>query len=135
MCGVWSPRVPTPKRLLIIEEEALIALDVQQVIELGLDGRATVTRDYEEASGLVGPLAELSLAVITPPRTPADRAFAGKLIQAGVAVVVCSASMTDLSGTPLAGSPIVNKPFTDDEILAACREALADKCVSSACGS
>ena len=35
----------------------------------------------------------------------------------------------------LAGSPIVNKPFTDDEILAACREALADKCVSSACGS
>jgi hypothetical protein len=122
--------VPAPQRLLIIEEEALIALDIQLVIEDGVGGQATVVRDYRDAAGIGGQLSEFTLAVVTPPRTAADRAFAADLIAAGVTVVVCSAAFSDLTRTPLAGCPTVNKPFTDEELLEACRTALAAKSAS-----
>jgi hypothetical protein len=123
-------RVPTRKRLLIVEDQALIALDIQRVMENAFGREALVVRSFEQAEPLVGSFGEFNLAVVTPPRSPGDRAIAYRLVQAGVAVVVCSAAMVDLSRTPLAGSPRVDKPFTDEDLLAACRAALAAKNVS-----
>lgn len=113
------------ERLLIVEEEALIALDVQRVLKEAFGPEALVVRRFGQAASLADRLAEFNLAVVTSPRTPADHAVAGRLVEAGVAVVVCSADTIDLKRTPLAGSPTVNKPFTDDELIAACRTALA----------
>jgi CheY-like chemotaxis protein len=120
--------VPTQKRLLIVEDEALIALDIQRVVEDAFGQSATVVRDYAEAARVLDRLGEFGLAVVAPPRGSGDRPVAARLIDAGVAVVVCSAAMIDLTGTPLAGSPTVNKPFTDSELLAACHAALGGRC-------
>jgi len=127
MSGLWSACVPARERLLVIEDEALIALDIQGVIEEALAQRATVIQTYDQALPLVDRFNEFSLAVVTPPRSAADRVIANRLVEAGVEIVVCSAAMVDLSRTPLAGSPAVDKPFTDDDLLAACRAAIARK--------
>jgi hypothetical protein len=117
-------RVPIRERLLIIQEEALIALDIQRVLKGAFGHEALIVRNFEQAEPLADRFAEFDLAVVTSPRRPGDHALAHRLKQAGAAIVVCSAARIDLSKTPLAGSPTVDKPFTDDDLLAACRAAL-----------
>jgi hypothetical protein len=127
---VGVPNVPNRERLLIVDEETLIALDIQRVVEGAFGGASTIVRNYRQATALTERLREFSLAVVTPPRTPDEHEFARRLVEADIAVVVCSAAMVDLSRTPLAGCPEVDKPFTDEELLAACHTALRAKAAS-----
>jgi len=111
-------------RLLIVEEEFLIALDIQRVLE-GANALQTVfARDFHEVGKLTDRLVEFDLAIITAPRDDADFAIAEQLALAGPAIVVCSAARDHLAGTPLADAEIVDKPFADDVLLTACRRAL-----------
>ena len=128
--GLEPSRVPATKRLLIVEDEALIALDIQRVLESAFSRDVLLLRSFEQAAPLAESFADFGLAVVNPPRSPKDDAVASRLAKAGVALVVCSAAMVDLSRTALAGSPGVDKPFTDDELLAACRAALVGKALS-----
>lgn len=54
-------------------------------------------------------------------------ATAEKLVAAGSAIVVCTAARIDLSGTPLAGAEMIIKPYSDEDLLAACKRALAKR--------
>jgi len=114
------------ERLLIIEEEFLIALDIQRILE-GANAQKTVfARNFSEVASIGDRLGEFDLAIVNPPRKDrSDLAVAERIVASGVAVVVCSAFDKDLDDTPLAAAEFVGKPFSDDALLQACRRAMA----------
>ena len=116
------------ERLLIIEDVFLIALGMQFALE-GAHAQQTVfARNFEEAAGLADRFGEFDLAIVNPPREGTDDVrIAELLVAAGPAIVVCTAARLDLSGGPLAGAEIIIKPYTDDDLLAACHRALAKR--------
>jgi hypothetical protein len=133
----WSPEahsgasrgekiLPRDTRILIVEEQFLIALDIQRALE-GCAARNTVfARNWREVAALEDQLDEFDLAIVTPPApVPADEAAAARLAETGAAIVVCSAFRRGLDGTPLAGAETVDKPFRDEDLLAACARAFA----------
>src|SRR6185437_2254494 len=113
------------KRLLIVEDEFIIALDLQRVVEEAGARQSVLARNYEEVTALGGRLSDFDLAIVSVPRPhTADGEIAGRLAAAGVAIVVCTGSPGALSDTPLAEAEIVDKTFSDEELLAACERAL-----------
>lgn len=113
------------KRLLILEDEFIIALDIQRIVEDAGARQSVLARNYEEVAALSGRYGEFDLAIVAVPRRDtADGDIAGRLAAAGVAIVVCTGSPGALAATPLAGAEIVDKPFSDEELLAACERAL-----------
>lgn len=114
------------KRLLIVEDVYLIALDIQRSLE-GANALQTVfARNFEQAATLGEELGGFDLAIVNPPEPGStDMQIAERLTLAGVPVVVCTAASLDLSGTPLAGAEIVVKPFSDERMVTACLTALA----------
>ena len=124
------------ERLLIVEEEFLIALEIQRVLEGTNAQQPVFARNFDEVATLTDRLAEFDLAIVTPPRLgTADHAVFEKLVTAGLAVVICSAVPERLAKTGLTTGEFVSKPFSDTELLAACRRALARRTeVRSACG-
>ena len=115
------------ERLLIVEEEFLIALDIQRVLEDAHAQTAVFCRNFSEVQALADRLSEFDLAIVNPPPNAAAFAMAERLLAAGVAVVVCSAFSGELKGTALETAEFVGKPFSDDELLTACRRALAQR--------
>ncbi len=114
------------QRLLIIEDVFLIALDIQRILEDASAAQAVFARDFGEARALAGRFAEFDLAIVNPPpRGALEMATAALLAAAGPAIVVCTAADTDLAGTPLAAAELIIKPFSDENLLAACQKALA----------
>jgi two-component system, response regulator PdtaR len=121
-----GPRMLSESRLLIVEEQFLIALDIQRVVEEAHARQTVFARNYDEVAALLLERpAQFELAILTPPRPgTADEACAGRLIDGGAAIVVCTATPIDLGGTRLAVAEVVYKPFLDGDLLAACRRAL-----------
>ncbi len=118
-------------RLLIIEEVFLIALAIQSALEDTHAERAVFARNFAEAATLAERFGEFDLAIVNPPREGTnDIAVAEQLATAGPAIVVCTAAMVDLARTPLAGAEMITKPYTDEDLLAACRRALSKKAVA-----
>ena len=114
------------ERLLIVEDDFLIALDIQQVLEGANAQRAVFARNYGEVAAMGDRLGEFDLAIVNAPRAEAgDMAVAQRIVAAGVAVVVCSAFRRDLSDSPFGAAEFVDKPFADQDLLEACRRALA----------
>ncbi len=113
------------ERLLIIEEVFLIALDIQRALEGANAQHAVFARNFTEAAGLLEQFSDFDLAIVNPPLPGTDEmAIAEHLASAGPAIVVCTAARIDLSGTGLAAAETISKPFSDEELLAACRRAL-----------
>jgi DNA-binding response OmpR family regulator len=120
--------VLTNKRLLIIEEEFLIALDIQRVVEDAHAMRTVFARNFGEASALADHFEDFDLAIVTSPRQgTSDEVVAERLANAGPAIVVCSATPASVLGTKLETAELVSKPFADGELLEACRRALAKR--------
>jgi DNA-binding NtrC family response regulator len=119
--------VLTGKRLLIIEDEFLIALDMQRVLEGAGAGESVLARNFEEAAALGDGIANFDLVIMHPP--PANDlghpVVLERIASAGSAVVVCSAFRGLVNGTVLENHIFLDKPFADEELLAACVEALA----------
>lgn len=114
------------QRLLIIEDSILIAVDIQRIIEENHAVDCVLVRDYAAAAAHADRFGEFSLAIINPPSaSPADHTILQSLLAACPVIVVCTATPYDLEGTPLHGAEMVMKPFSDAELLAACRRALA----------
>lgn len=114
------------ERLLIVEEEFLIALDIQRVLEDANAQSAVFCRNFSEVEALADRISEFDLAIVNPPQpNSAGIAMAERLLAAGVALVVCSAYRGELKDPVLATAEFVGKPFSDDDLLAACRRALA----------
>jgi len=116
------------KRLLVLEEEVLIAMDMQSVLDGAAAAQIVLARDYKELAELAARYGEFDLAIVNPPREgTSDEAVAATLAAAGPAIVVNSAALPNLAGTPFEGAQIIIKPFGDEDLLEACRMALARK--------
>ena len=69
---------------------------------------------------------EFDLAIVTPPRPgTGDQLVFDELAAAGLAIVVVSAVPERIARSGLTDGEFVGKPFTDEELLAACRRAIA----------
>jgi hypothetical protein len=124
--GVTTGRgMLSSERLLIVEEEYLIGLDIQRIVAQANAAETLLVRDFREAAALGERLAGFDLAIVNPPRNPEPGwTAAAQLRAAGVTIIVCTAAQIVLDGTPIAGSEIVYKPFSDGDMLDACRRAL-----------
>ena len=113
-------------RILIVEDEFLIALDIQRVVEDAGAHQSVLARTFAKAGALAARFESFDLAIITSPDA-GEAAAASRLIDAGVAIVICSAAHADLSGTALAKVELVYKPFLDEDLVAACERALVGR--------
>ena len=117
--------MPTGENLLIVEEEVLIALDIQRVLESVHPCQTVFARNFDEVAQLGDRMQAFDLAVVTAPRNgTADDDVLLRLAAAGVALVVCSATPKSLVDDPIVEAEIVGKPFADEDLLAACSRAL-----------
>jgi len=112
------------EHLLIVEEESLIAYDIQRIVATAHAEKTVFARNFREAQALGEGLRRLDLAIINPPRRPSDWGIAERLASSQAAIVVCTATNVQLEGTALADAEIVYKPFSDADMLAACGRAL-----------
>ncbi len=131
--GIGSKKMLSSRRVLIIEEVPLIALDIQRAVEAAHAADTVFARDFKEAAGLAERFGEFDLAIVNPPeRGSVDMATVERLAASCFAIVVCTASSAELSGTPLAGAEVVTKPFADDDLLAACQRAMGRRLSAAA---
>lgn len=112
------------QKLLIIEDEFLIALDIQRIVEEANAVQTVFARSFAEAQALTGRFDAFTLAIVNPPTDAAELETAAQLASAGLAIVICTAAVTDLAGTPLGDAVTILKPFADGDLLAACQRAL-----------
>lgn len=116
-----APRILDGKRVLVVEDEFLIALDLQRLME---DAGATVV---ELAQNLAEAEAHCAgepfhLVVIDRRLGQLDALpLITELHNRGVPLLVASGLPPEMGSTGIA---VVRKPFTDDEILAAVRQLL-----------
>lgn len=111
-------------RLLIIEEEALTALYVERVAEEWLGLSSTIARDYVAAAALTASVEDFALAIVNFPRTAGEPTIQ-RLIVAGIPIILSTGSPgQDRRAVGLDAAIVLAKPFTEEELLAACRKAL-----------
>lgn len=106
-------------RLLIVEPEPLIAIDIERIIADAYACSATIATDFAKAASDTW-----DLVICDCPELSAD--FIERLsasIPKGVAVILVSASETVVQAQ--APWPRVGKPFANSCLLAAVRSALA----------
>ena len=122
------------QKILVVEAEFLIALDIQRTLEGAQASEMAFARHAEEAASLIVNHDAFDLAIVElNSNVPASLDLAKDLSAAGVAVVALSSSLRGKHPSPVGAFPIpiVHKPFTDDELLAACIAALAGSDMST----
>jgi DNA-binding response OmpR family regulator len=114
------------KRFLVVEDEFLIALDIQRILESARASATLFARSLDEAEALGEKLAGADLAIIEigPDSDPAIR-LATRLLARGIAVVFSTSDGADQEGfAGLPPLPVVVKPFAEADLLGACEKAL-----------
>ena len=116
------------QKLLVIEDVVLIALEIQRIVEGANAAETLFARNFAEAQPFADRFHEFDLAIVNPPpqRSP-ELETASLLAKAVPAIVVCTAASVDLANGPLAGAELIVKPFSDEDLLAACRRAAAKR--------
>lgn len=113
------------QRLLIVEDEFLIALDMQRTLEAAGAKETILARNFEEGAVLGDALSNFDLVIMPPPSEGDHHRLLDRIVSAGLAIVVCSGFRGARSGHPFGDAEFVDKPFADDELVAACERALA----------
>jgi CheY-like chemotaxis protein len=115
------------KRIFVVEEQFLVALDIQRMLEESGAGPMVFARSVAEALATPDIWPQFHLAVIEAPLDGAEGPeLAARLRDIGVPVVMTSADISRAMRFPaLDGVPLVLKPFDADSLLSACRSALA----------
>ena len=115
----------TGKRLLIVEPEALIAVDMQRIAEdAGAVGVTIVTPSDLPRCAELTASGEIDLVVYAPAGTPGARGEPPyPSLDAGVALVICTADPLLAIGYSQR-AVVVSKPFRDSDFVDACAEAL-----------
>jgi DNA-binding response OmpR family regulator len=115
------------KRCLIIEDELLIALDIQQELEAAGAAEVVCAATLEEAAAaLRGPrfdlgLLDLRLGNSRETSIPAARA----LEDAGTPFMFLTGAAADAAEIAVFGRPILEKPFMPHALMATVQKALA----------
>lgn len=111
---------------LIIEQEFLIALDMQRILESAGATSVVTARSVSEVDTLRHRWSEFNLAVLAVPRERSTVLSLGlELEAAGVAVVFASTDGPATAGDDrFASARWIGKPFAENELIAACRDAL-----------
>jgi DNA-binding response OmpR family regulator len=116
--------VLTGQRLLIVEDEFLIAIEMQRVLAAAGASETVLIRTLDEAATLGEALAGFDLVILPPPRTDQPQPVLARIAAAGAGIVVCSAFSGPRAGHPLADAEFLDKPFADEELVAACERAM-----------
>jgi two-component system, response regulator PdtaR len=117
----------TGQTVLIVEEEFLIALDLQRVLE-SLNAKRTVfARSVPEALGLAPNWADFALAVVEfSQHDPSVLALLTGMRDAGISLVLTASDSTLRRGVPaMPDAPVVIKPFLEEDLASAVQKALA----------
>lgn len=112
--------------VLVVEEEFLIALDIQRVLEDHDVGQCVFARSAAEALALRDRWTDYSLAIVDLQADHGDGlALLEGLRAAGIALVVTTADLSLRSRLPgVPDTQILIKPFPEAELISAVREAL-----------
>lgn len=114
----------TDIRALVIEEEALLALDIEDILATHGVAEVRYYRSVAEATLHLDELSTFQLAVVDARFGAAEVVdFTERLARAGVAIVVMSADHAAADGFPSAVP--LGKPFDAASLLAACETAKA----------
>ena len=116
--------MPNTDRVLVIEEQTLLALEIEDVLRENGFAEVRHHRNVAEATPHFTELATFRLAIVEARLGAAEVvAFTERLVQAGVVVVVMSADRASAESFPRA-EPLA-KPFDAAGLLAACDAAMA----------
>ncbi|WP_240230289.1 hypothetical protein [Devosia lacusdianchii] len=115
------------KTVLVIEEEFLIALDIQRVLETLGAGQTLFARTVQEADAIAAQGTDIGLAIVEVRAGPAPSLeLTHALVKSKVAVVLSTADVSLRRGLPqLPDIPVVLKPMAEDDLVAAIGLALA----------
>jgi CheY-like chemotaxis protein len=117
----------TNTRILVVEAEFLVALDIQRMLE-GADAAETAfARSIDEAVGLASRFTHFDLAIVEMPAgSVAALRLVQDLIRAEVAVVLTTTGTDALESYDLALEivKIISKPIDEADLIAACAAAL-----------
>jgi len=114
------------RKVLIVEAEFLIALDLQRMLEALGAGQVLFARNVEEARKLEAHWPDMALAIVE--RRKDDDDTAGLLLElgrAGLALVQMTSNFGLRHDT--GHGPVVVKPIPEDALASAVAEALASK--------
>jgi CheY-like chemotaxis protein len=113
------------KRVLVVEPEFLVALDLQRLLESAGATETAFARSVGEARQLDGHFARYDLVLVDVPGEGVEATgLIRQLREEGIAGV---AMTTGTLHRPAPGVPLLGKPFTDDTLLAACDRAMAGR--------
>ena len=115
--------------VLVVEEEFLIALDIQRMLETHGTGQMLFARTAEEAHELETHWPSIGLAIVEVRHDGAHSLeLVRRLRDAGVAVVLNTADSAVRRGHPeFPDVPVAIKPMAEEDLLAAIEQALALK--------
>lgn len=119
----------TDKSILIVENEVLIALDIQRILSEHNAGEVVFARTSQEIVDQQAFWPTLGLAIIElRHHDPTGEQLARSLLAAGIACVMMSADVDLRKGVPgLSEVAMLMKPFTEEELVGAIRGALNRK--------
>lgn len=112
------------KRVLVVEAEFLVALDIQRMLERAEAGETVFARGIAEAAALGAHFPQYELAIVEVPPNDGLAAVAllERLRSGGIPVIATTTTGPSLAPVP-AAVPILYKPFDEAALLAACRTA------------
>ena len=112
------------KRVLVVEAEFLVALDIQRMLERAEAGETVFARGIAEAAELGAHFPQYGLAIVELPPNDGLAALAllERLRSGGIPVIATMTTGPSPEHVPPA-IPILYKPFDEAALLAACRSA------------
>jgi CheY-like chemotaxis protein len=119
----------TGQKTLVVEEEFLIALDIQRVLEEHKVGQCVFARSSEEALEQRARWSEYALAIVELRASqPANLELLRGLDAAGVNLIITTSDLSQRAGLlDLPNAPTLIKPFPEAELMSAISKALIER--------
>lgn len=119
----------TGQKTLVVEEEFLIALDIQRVLEEHNVGQCVFARSSEEALEQRARWSEYALAIVELRASqPANLELLRGLDAAGVNLIITTSDLSQRAGLlDLPNAPTLIKPFPEAELMSAISKALIER--------